>query len=82
VLPESELNHLRVACSRALTAYFERAHETCLFMLWHQNVPLSLEDRAILLLHCQKENIARAQYEAARRELIVAVAGPSSLEEI
>lgn len=82
VLPESELNSLRLACSRALTAYFERAHETCLFIIVHQKLPLSLEDRAILLLHCRKEKIAREAYELARRELILALAGPFSLKEI
>lgn len=80
--PESDLNQLRVACSRALTAYFERAHETCLFALCRQNLPLSLEDRAILLLHCRKESVARAEYETARRELLLALAGSISLQDI
>jgi hypothetical protein len=82
VLPESDLNQLRVACSRALTSYFERAHETCLFVLCHQKLPLSLDDRAILLLHCRRESVARGEYETARRELIRALAGPGFLQDV
>jgi hypothetical protein len=81
MLSESELNALRLACSRALSTYFERAHETCLFILV-QKLPLSLEDRAILLLHCRKEKAAREGYESARRNLILAIAGASSVKEI